>query len=34
MKTINKVNAARRAAITAGMPADEAMKTITDETAQ
>ena len=32
MKTINKVNAARRAAINAGMSADEAMKTITDET--
>ena len=32
MKTISKVNAARRAAIAEGMSAEEAMKTITDET--
>jgi Na+/melibiose symporter-like transporter len=32
MKTISKVNAARRAAIADGMSADEAMQTITDET--
>ena len=31
MKTISKVNAARRAAIADGMSAEEAMKTITDE---
>lgn len=32
MKAINKVNAARRAAIEEGMPIQEAMKTITDDT--
>lgn len=32
MKTINKVNAARRAAIVGGLSPEEAMQTITDET--
>ena len=32
VKTIQAVNAARKAAIAAGMPPEEAMKTITDET--
>ncbi len=34
MKAINKVNTARRTAIAGGMPAEEAMATITDETVQ
>ena len=32
MKTISKVNAARKEAVAKGMPLEEAMKTITDET--